>query len=194
MVLTIMALGTSPVAFAGTSVAAAEVGQVTSVSVPINNSSAISIDPQANLVSKTVTEDGMHVSLTYKVNAEELANIKKLYSVLNRSTLARSTFGTMSVNANSYTSTKNGSFKKSTTAGIAGILTGMAGLSISYAFQIAAVLLGSNVGDTVYYHYTQTSWSASDGFHVRVNIKFYRDASHKSYITQTTFDRLYQND
>ncbi|RXT55685.1 hypothetical protein [Lacticaseibacillus chiayiensis] len=187
--------GLSPVILAGTTVSAADSAyQSVSSTLPTVTPSNVVVDPENDLVSQTTSADGTHITLTYRVSAEQLANIKKSYSVLNRSNSLKGTFSTRSVAAASYTTTSNGSFKKSTILEIAGALANLASVGVGSALQIAGALAGDHGSNTIYYHYTQTSWSASDGFHVEVNIKFYRNSSHTSYITQTTFDRVYQND
>ncbi|ARY90667.1 MULTISPECIES: hypothetical protein [Lacticaseibacillus] len=193
--LAALTFGLSPVILAGTTVSAADsANQSVSSTLPTVTPSNVVVDPENNLVSQTTSADGTHITLTYHVTAEQLAAIKKAYSVPSRLNSSKSAFGTMSVASASYTSTYNGSFKLGNILDTAGFIAGLASGSASTVIGIASTIVRAVGAGTVYFHYTQTSWSASDGFHVSVNIKFYKNASHTSYITQTTFDRVYQND
>ncbi|TLQ51261.1 hypothetical protein FEZ34_05220 [Lacticaseibacillus casei] len=193
--LAALTFGLSPVILAGTTVSAADnANQSVNSTLPTVIPSNVVVDPENNLVSQTTSADGTHITLTYRVTDEQLAAIKKTYSVPSRLNSSKSAFGTMSVASASYTSTSNGSFKLGTAMDVASTIAGLASFNAGLALGVAAILVRTSGVSTVYYHYTQTSWSASDGFHVAVNIKFYKNASHTSYITQTTFDRVYQND
>ncbi len=92
-----------------------------------------------------------------------------------------------------YTSVNYGSFKKSSLANVISILT-MKFVPLSAVAALASVFFSESSYDTIYYTYIQSSWSDHNGFHVRVTVKFYRDAGRRSYITETTFNRTYVND
>ncbi|MEO3721520.1 hypothetical protein [Lacticaseibacillus paracasei] len=194
-ILASLIIALSPIVLSGYAVSASENDNSVKTNILLAGLPNNVVDPQNNLVSQTI--DGNTVTFIYKVNPEQLAAIKRAYANSAKIMVPNSRFqtnGIQSVNGQNYTSTTNGSFKKSNVVTVAGYLAGLVSAGAGNVIGIAASVMSLSKGDIVYYHYTQTSWSASDGFHVSVNIKFYNNSSHTSYITQTTFNRVYQND
>lgn len=134
---------------------------------------------ESDIVPIITSVDESQLSVVYKVSDEELKEIENSY---NSDLLVP-------------LGTSYGSFKKSSVIGIAAALAGVSGLQgATFFLSVAAILMAETSTDTIYYSYTQTSWRASDGFHVRGTFRFYRNAARTSYITSYTINRVYVND
>lgn len=150
--------------------------------LPLNTSIAYA-NSWDKLEPYSVIETENTVEYVYRVSEEELAEIEQYYGSNNLSVQAAgTTYGSIYV--------PSGGTVASVAAAIANGIKN--GVTAAVVFGAAAVILNADIS-TVYYSYTQSSWRDSNGrFHVSVTINFYRDSGYSSYITGTTFSRVYE--